>query len=108
MRILLIRLRRAPASCVPFQHSTLGPLQFTGSFLPSRIRRLVNRPAQGAQHVVVILDTEEGHSRLLSIDDSGYHELHSANMAGLAGEVDAVSPDLILVNPDALNLAGSD
>jgi hypothetical protein len=56
----------------------------------------------------VILDSEEGRSRLLSIDDSGFHEVDRDGMAGLAGEVGAMSPDLILVNPRALELAGSD
>ena len=58
--------------------------------------------------MVVILDSEEGQSRLLSFDDSGVHEVHRSGMDGLAAEVDAVSADLILVNPAALKLGGSD
>ena len=60
-----------------------------------------------AGHAVVILDEDEGQSRLFSLDGDGFHELAQADVAGLAGEVGAVLPDLILVNPAAVDLAGS-
>ena len=56
--------------------------------------------------VVLIVDQEEGESRLLSIDDSGLSELTSGTLAAVAGEVAVRKPDLILVNPGALSLEG--
>ena len=56
--------------------------------------------------MVVILDREDGRSRLFTIDDSGFRESSTASMDSLAGEVEAQEPDLILVSPEAVSLSG--
>lgn len=62
------------------------------------------------QQLVVILDHEDGQSRLLTIDGSGdgsgFRESSILGMDSLAGEVEAQEPDLILVNRDAVSLSG--
>ena len=55
---------------------------------------------------VLIVDHEEEGSRLLSIDDSGISETPLSDMDSIADEVASRKPDLILVNPGALALAG--
>ncbi len=56
--------------------------------------------------VVLIVDHEEEGSRLLSIDDSGMSETPLSSMDSVADELASRKPDLILVNPGALPLAG--
>ena len=54
----------------------------------------------------MIVDREDGQSRILMVDDSGITESPSASLASVAGEVVEQQPDLILVHPGALALAG--
>jgi hypothetical protein len=54
----------------------------------------------------MIVDAEEGESRFLSIDDSGIVELSLGTLDEVADEVTHREPDLILVNPGALEMAG--
>jgi hypothetical protein len=56
--------------------------------------------------VVLILDQEEGQSRLLSIDDFGINEAALSSLDAMADEVTVRQPDLILVTPGALTLGG--
>jgi len=63
------------------------------------------REASKAQ-VVLILDQEEGQSRLLSIDDFGINESALSGFDAMADEVVVRQPDLILVTPGALTLGG--
>ncbi|HUZ77097.1 MAG TPA: hypothetical protein VMV93_05880 [Chloroflexota bacterium] len=56
--------------------------------------------------VVLILDQEEGQSRLLSIDDFGMNEAPLSGLDAMADEVVVRQPDLILVTPGALTLGG--
>ena len=55
---------------------------------------------------VLILDQEEGQSRLLSIDDFGIQESALSSIDAMADEVVVRQPDLILVTPGALTLGG--
>lgn len=55
---------------------------------------------------VLILDQEEGQSRLLSIDDFGIEESALSSIDAMADEVVVRQPDLILVTPGALALGG--
>lgn len=56
--------------------------------------------------MVLIVDHEEGESRLLSMDDTGLSEWPMDDLGAVADEVAARKPDLILVTPGALELAG--
>ena len=56
--------------------------------------------------VVMIVDNEDGVSRLLSIDDSGVTEWPGSDMDAVEGQLAGCDPDLILVNPDAFALHG--
>lgn len=55
---------------------------------------------------MVILDREDGQSRLFTLAESGFQASSMEDMDGLAGEVEAKEPDLILVNPGAVSLSG--
>jgi hypothetical protein len=55
---------------------------------------------------VLILDQEEGQSRLLSIGDFGLEETALNSLDAMADEMAVRQPDLILVTPGALTLGG--
>lgn len=67
----------------------------------------MNDVAKRLQSVLMIVDREGGHSRLLRIDDSGVHEQIPGDLDAVAGQVAVQEPDLILVNPDALSFSGA-
>ncbi|HLQ33272.1 MAG TPA: hypothetical protein VK457_11335 [Chloroflexota bacterium] len=56
--------------------------------------------------LVMIVDRDEGQARLLSIDEFGLKETPLGSLEAIAGEVLLRKPDLILVHPGALTLAG--
>ena len=66
---------------------------------------LLTTPASQPR-TVLILDQEEGQSRLLSIDDFGIQESTLSSIDAVADEVVFRQPDLILVTPGALTLGG--
>jgi hypothetical protein len=63
-------------------------------------------PKASTPRLVLILDQEDGQSRLLSIDDFGINESALSSLDAMANEVVVRQPDLILITPGALTLGG--